>query len=338
MDQLQAIRVFVRVVEAGNFSRAAESLGLPRATVTKQVQALESTLHTRLLHRTTRRVTVTPDGAAYYERSARLLADFDELHSSMVNAQAAPGGRICVDVSSAIARMVIVPALAGFLERYPDIDIDLGVSDKPVDLTADNVDVGLRTGQVDDESLVARRIGMLRIITVAAPAYLARHGVPEHPREIESGKHVLIGFFQHGGVRRRYPYVFEADDERFEVGAAPRVAANEVYSHLMAVLAGHGIGQTIDFVAEPHLQQGELVRLLPAWTRPALPIHVVYPPNRHLSARVRVFVDWVAELFARDPRLQVTGPFVAEAGRRSTARRQGEAVAPPLADAYPGSA
>ncbi len=337
MDQLQAIRVFVRVVEAGNFSRAAESLGLPRATVTKQVQALESRLHTRLLHRTTRRVTVTPDGAAYYERSARLLADFDDLHSSMVNAQATPGGRICVDVSSAIARMVIVPALAGFLERYPDIDIDLGVSDKPVDLTADNVDVGLRTGQVDDESLVARRIGLLRIVTVAAPAYLAQRGVPGHPREIESDDHVLIGFFQHGGVRRRYPYVFEADNERYEIGATPRVAANEVYSHLTAVLAGHGIGQTIDFVAEPHLQRGELVRLLPGWTRPALPIHVVYPPNRHLSARVRVFVDWVADLFASDPRLQVSGPLVADAGRRLATRRQGVAVAPPLADAYPGS-
>ena len=336
MDQLQAIRVFVRVVEAGNFSRAAESLGLPRASVTKQVQALESMLHTRLLNRTTRRVTVTPDGAAYYERSARLLADFDDLQASMVNAQARPSGRICIDVSSTIARTVIVPALDGFMQRYPGIDVDIGVSDKPVDLLAENIDVGLRTGPVTDESLVARRIGQLRIVTVASPAYLRRHGTPTHPGELESEHHELIGFFQHGGVRRRYPYVFEAGDERFEMGSATRLAANEIYTHLSIVLAGQGIGQTLDFVAEPWLQRGELVCLLADWGRPALPVYVVYPPNRHLSARVRVFVDWLAELFAQDPRLQIPPPAF---GSTVPASRSGPCrVALPLASGYSGSA
>ena len=335
MDQLQAIRVFVRVVEAGNFSRAAESLGLPRASVTKQVQALESMLHTRLLNRTTRRVTVTADGAAYYERSARLLADFDDLQASMVNAQARPGGRICIDVSSTIARTVIVPALDEFLERFPDIDIDIGVSDKPVDLLAENIDIGLRAGPVTDESLVARRIGQLRIITVASPAYLARHGVPTHPRHLENGRHELIGFFQHGGVRRRYPYVFESGEDHFQIGDATRLAANEIYTHLSIVLAGHGIGQTLDFVAEPWLNRGELVSLLTDWVRPALPVYVVYPPNRHLSARVRVFVDWLAELFSRDPRLQIPGPVIG--GPKAAIRQAPTRVAPPLASGYPGS-
>ena len=335
MDQLQAIRVFVRVVEAGNFSRAAESLGLPRASVTKQIQALESLLHTRLLNRTTRRVTVTPDGAAYYERSARLLADFDDLQASMVNAQARPGGRICIDVSATIARTAIVPALDDFLRRYPDIDVDIGASDKPVDLLAENIDIGLRAGPVTDESLVARRIGQLRIITVAAPAYLARHGTPAHPRELENGRHEMVGFFQHGGVRRRYSYVFESGTEHVEIGGATRLAANEIYTQLSIVLAGHGIGQTLDFVAEPWLHRGDLVRLLPDWTRPALPIYVVYPPNRHLSARVRVFVDWLAELFSRDPRLQP--PAALGEAPRPVPRPGQRRVTPPLAGGYPGS-
>ena len=335
MDQLQAMRVFVRVVEAGNFSRAAESLGLPRASVTKQIQALESLLHTRLLNRTTRRVTVTPDGAAYYERSAGLLADFDDLQASMVNAQARPGGRICIDVSSTIARTVIVPALGDFLARYPDIDVDIGVSDKPVDLLAENIDIGLRAGPVIDESLVARRIGQLRIVTVAAPAYLARCGMPTHPRELENGRHALVGFFQHGGGRRRYPHVFQSGDEHVEIGKATRLSANEIYTHLSIVLAGQGVGQTLDFVAEPWLRRGELVSVLSDWTRPALPVYVVYPPNRHLSARVRVFVDWLVELFSLDPRLQLSEPAVGAA--RSATRQAPSRSTPPLASGYPGS-
>lgn len=147
MDQIQAMRVFVRVVEAGNFTRAADSLDLPKGTVTKQIQALEARVRVKLLNRTTRRVTVTPDGAAYYERAARLLNDFDDLEASMVNTQTAPSGRLRLDVGSSMARLIIIPALTEFCERYPDIQIDLGVGDRLVDLISDNVDCVIRGGR-----------------------------------------------------------------------------------------------------------------------------------------------------------------------------------------------
>jgi len=302
MDQIQGMRIFVRVVEAGTFTRAADSLALPKGTVTKQIQALEARLHTQLLNRTTRRVTVTPDGAAYYERTARLLNDFDDIESNMVNAQATPSGRLRIDVGSAMARLVIVPALGSFFDKYPDIQIDLGASERVVDLIGDNVDVVIRAGDVVDQSLVARRIGTLAFVTVASPAYVKRYGIPQHPSEIEKRHHVVSYFA--AGSRRIYPHEFQKGDEHIEIAGPYRVSVNEANAHLAAVLGGFGISQCVTFMADPHIASGELIELLPEWTRQPLPVHVVYPPNRHLSAKVRVFVDWAADLFAKNPKLQ----------------------------------
>ena len=302
MDQIQGMRIFVRVVEAGTFTRAADSLGLPKGTVTKQIQALESRLHVKLLNRTTRRVTVTPDGAAYYERTARLLNDFDDIEASMTNAQANPSGRLRVDVGSSMARLVILPALQGFCDMYPDIQVDLGVSDRTVDLITDNVDCVIRAGELADQSLVARRIGNMPWTTVASPAYLQRYGVPQHPTDIEK-RHLVVSFFS-GSTRRIYPHQFQRGEEHFEIAGPYRVSVNDSNAHLTAVLGGFGLSQVISYIAEPYLASGELVQILPEWTRPILPVHVVYPPNRHLSAKVRAFVDWTADLFAKHPRLQ----------------------------------
>lgn len=302
MDQIQAMRVFVRVVEAGTFTRAADSLGLPKGTVTKQIQGLEAHLRVKLLNRTTRRVTVTPDGAAYFERAARLLNDFDDIEASMTNAQANPTGRLRIDVGTSVARLIILPALQGFLDRYPDIQVDLGVSDRPVDLISDNVDCVIRGGELTDQSLVARRIGNLAWVTVASPAYIKRYGTPTHPNDIEK-RHLLVGFFS-GSTRRLYPHEFQKGDELIELTGPYRVSVNEGNAHLGAMLGGFGISQCITFVAEPYLASGELVQVLADWTVPPLPVHVVYPPNRHLSAKVRAFVDWAADLFAKNPRLQ----------------------------------
>jgi DNA-binding transcriptional LysR family regulator len=304
MDQIQAMRIFVRVVEAGTFTRAADSLGLPKGTVTKQIQALESRLRIKLLNRTTRRVTVTPDGAAYYERTARLLNDFDDIESSMTNAQAQPTGRLRIDVGSAMARLVILPSLSTFCDRYPDIQVDVGVSDRTVDLITDNVDCVIRGGELADQSLVARRIGNLPWVTAASPAYIKRYGVPQHPLDIEK-RHVVVGFFS-GSTRRLYPHEFHRGEERLEINGPYRVAVNDSNAHLTAVLGGYGLSQLIIYSAEPYIASGELVPILTEWTRPPLPVHVVYPPNRHLSAKVRAFVDWAAELFAKHPQLQRT--------------------------------
>jgi len=303
MDQIQSMRVFARVVEAGTFTKAAESLAMPKGTVTKLVQHLEGRLKVRLLNRTTRRVTVTPDGAAYYERTARLLNDLDDIEASMSNAQATPSGRLRVDVGTSVARLVIIPALPEFYRRFPDIQLDLGVSDRPVDLISDNVDCVIRGGDLIEQSLVARRIGNLALITVATPEYLKQYGTPAHPDELDGPKHRTINYFS-ARTGRPFPHVFEKDGETLEIAGRYQLSVNESNAHTAAVLSGLGISQAAQFAIAPQLESGELVEVLPGWKHPLIPVHVVYPPNRHLSAKVRAFVDWAAELFARHPHLQ----------------------------------
>ena len=302
MDQIQSMRMFTRVVEAGSFTKAAESLDVPKGTVTKQIQHLEARLRVKLLNRTTRRVTVTPDGAAYYERTIRLLNDLDDIEASMANAQANPKGRLRVDIGTSVARLLVIPQLHTFYERYPDIQLDLGVSDRPVDLISDNVDCVIRGGDLIEQSLVARRIGNISLITVASPDYLRRHGVPEHPNDLEQGHHTVNYFSARTG--RQYPHEFVKGDEHIEISGRHRLSVNEANAVTEAVLAGLGISQIGSFGAAPLLANGTLIQLLKEWTHPPIPVYVVYPPNRHLSAKVRAFVDWAAELFAGNPLLQ----------------------------------
>lgn len=302
MDQIQAMRIFVRVVEAGTFTRAADSLNLPKATVTKHVQALEERLRVKLLNRTTRRVTVTPDGAAYYDRTVRLLTDLDDIEASMTNARANPRGRLRIDVGTSVAQLLIIPHLAEFHARYPDIQVDLGVSDRTVDLIGDNVDCVIRGGELSDQSLVARRIGNLEFITTAAPAYLERKGTPTHPLEIEEKHASVIYFSPQSG--RHYPLEFRRGDESIDITGPYQLSVNEANAYVTSIVAGLGIGQITSWQAQRHIASGALVQLLPEWTQPLLPVYVVYPPNRHLSAKVRAFVDWAAELFQREDHLQ----------------------------------
>lgn len=302
MDQILTMRVFARVVEAGTFTKAAASLDMPKGTVTKLVQHLEARLRVKLLNRTTRRVTVTPDGAAYYERMTRLLNDLDDIEASMTNAQAKPSGRLRVDVGASVARLVIIPALSGFYQRYPEIQLDLGVSDRPVDLISDNVDCVIRVGELIEQSLVARRIGNLAFVTVASPGYVERHGVPQHPSDLEHG-HTTLNYFS-ARTGRMHPHEFVKNGASIEVTGHYKLAVNESNAYDAAALAGLGIAQCVTLVAAPHLASGELVQVLADWACPTMPVYVVYPPNRHLSAKVRAFVDWAADLFVREPRLQ----------------------------------
>jgi LysR family transcriptional regulator for bpeEF and oprC len=296
LDQLTAMRAFVRVVEAGTFTRAALTLDMPKPTLTKLVQTLEAHVRTKLLHRTTRRVTVTPDGAAYYERVVRLLADIDELDGSMTSSQARPMGKLRVDVASALAVLIIIPALPEFHERYPDIQLDLGVTDRPVDLIGENVDCVVRGGRLTDQSLIARRIGAVHFITCAAPSYLQRHGEPREPRDLESGHHIVSYFKARTG--RSLPLVFGRDGERHEIAGPYVVAVNDGNAYVAAGLAGLGVLQAPLFMVERHIESGALRTVLTGWQADPLPLHVVFPPNRHISNKVRVFVDWVAERLA----------------------------------------
>lgn len=312
MDQLAAMRAFVRVVEAGTFTRAARSLGAPKPTVSKLIRTLEAHLRTKLLNRTTRRVTVTPDGAAYYERVVRLLADLDELDGSMTLSQASPKGRLRVDMSAALAMQVVIPALGDFYARYPDIQIDLGVTDRPVDLVGENVDCVVRGGELTDQSLIARRIGELHMITCAAPSYVARHGEPMHPAELETG-HRVVSYFS-AGSGRTLPFTFALEAERHEVRGESIIAVNDGNAYVSAALAGLGVVQAPLFMVQEHVASGALKPVLAEWSADPIPLYVVYPPNRHLSNRLRVFVDWVAELVGRSELIQRRGPVAI--GRR----------------------
>lgn len=295
MDQLQAIRAFARVVEAGNFTRAADSLDMPNATLSKLVQELEAHLGVRLLQRTTRRVTVTPEGQDYYAKATRVLRDLEDIDSTFNVARSKPRGHLRIDVGGSTARDVLVPLLPDFLSRYPDIRIDLGVSDRSVDLISDNVDCVIRGGALDASSLVARGIGHATMVTCASPDYLRHNGIPAYPEELRNG-HRLVSYLspQNG---RAVPFRFERDGERRELKIEHRIGVNESNAHLAACVAGLGIIQTFSYAAGAALRDGTLVEILPDWRPAPYPFHVVYPHNRYVTHRLRVFIDWLVECF-----------------------------------------
>ncbi|HEY3046218.1 MAG TPA: LysR family transcriptional regulator [Polaromonas sp.] len=297
MDKFSAMQAFVRVVEAGTFTKAADSMGMPKPTVTRLIQDLEKELDTKLLNRTTRKVTVTVDGAAYYEQASRLLGEVHELESSMSRAKASPRGKLKVDIPSSLGLAVIIPALPDFYARYPDIQLELGVSDRPIDIITENVDCVVRAGEITDQSLVARRIGEFYIMACASPAYLQRHGVPRHPDELEDNHQLIRYMSPRNG--KLYTVKMHKDGEVIEVEGRHQLAVNDSNAGVAAGLAGLGVLFTLTFLVQNHISNGALEPLFPGWCTEAKPIFVVYPPNRHLSNKVRVFVDWIAELFAQ---------------------------------------
>ncbi|MDH4439880.1 MAG: LysR family transcriptional regulator [Rhizobium sp.] len=296
MDQLSAMRAFVRVVDTGSFTRAAAALGTPKATVSNLIQNLESHLQTKLLNRTTRRVMVTTDGALYYERAVRIVAEVDELDGSLSRSRINPGGRLRVEMAGAFADLLVIPALAQFHSRYPDIQIDLGVGDRTVDYLAENVDCALRAGVLKDESLIARKVGEMNIIACATPHYLETFGTPQHPTEL-TGQHHCVNYFM-AQTNRTVPFEFSRAGERVEVNSRYIVSVNDARSHLAAALCGLGIAPLAKFMADDALASGQLVPVLPEWQIAPIPLFVVYPPNRHLSNKVRFFVDWIVQLLA----------------------------------------
>ena len=301
MDKIKAMQAFVGVVETGGFTRAAELLKAPKASVSTLVQELEAHLGVRLLQRTTRRVTVTPDGAAFYERCVRILDDVREAEEVVSSIHAAPSGRLRVDVTTSMASHLLIPALADFHARYPDIQLELGCGDRPVNLVSEGVDCAIRVGDVADPSLIARRIGSMHFLTCAAPTYLARHGEPQHPDDL--ARHQCINYFLHR-TGRHVPWDFARGDERLELQFDSALSVNDSNAYTDACLAGLGIGQMPSFVFQLYQDAGRLLAVLPDWLTEPLPVHVVYPSNRHLSTKVQVFVEWAAETFESHPGLK----------------------------------
>ena len=273
-------------------------MGVPKARLTREVQLLEQLLRTQLLNRTSRRVVVTPAGSAYYEHAARMLDEIEEIESSMAQTKTNPRGKLRIDVPGSIANAILIPAIEDFCARYPDIQVHIGVSDRPADLLGENIDCVLRAGEVKDPSLVARRLGDVHAVLCAAPAYLKRVGIPEHPSDLENGRHRVISYFSSGSVR---DYVLLRRTERYKLAATSTIAVNDVATMLSAALAGVGVAATSIVMATPHLDAGKLQVVLPEWSAGTWPLYVAYPPSRHVSAKLRVFIDWIAELVQSHP-------------------------------------
>ncbi|EPS1148538.1 LysR substrate-binding domain-containing protein [Klebsiella pneumoniae] len=295
MDRFDALRAFARVVEAGSFTKAAQTLHMSKTTVTQLIQQLESRLRVRLLHRTTRKLGVTPDGAVYYERVIRLLADMEDAENSLSSAAMTPRGRLRVDVPSPLARLILVSALPAFHARYPDIQIDMGVSDRVVDLIGDNVDCVLRGGQITNQSLIARHVGDLQIGVYVAPSYVERLGAPAHPRELQNTDHCIVGFLS-SRTSKIDPLVLCSENERIEITGNYVLAVDDGNAYLEAGLVGLGVIALPNYMAAAHQAVGALIPLFTQWRISPMPLYLAFPPNRHVNAKLRVFIDWIVEV------------------------------------------
>ncbi len=296
MDRFDTMLAFTRVVELKSFTKAATSLNLPKATVSAQVIALEKRLRVKLLNRTTRHVSVTPDGAGYYERAVRLLGELEETEASVSHAAMSPKGRLRVDVPGSVGRRIIAPALDDFFARYPEIDLELGCTDRPVDLVHEGIDCVIRGGDIHDESLVARRLGDFRMLTYAAPSYLAKHGEPQNLEDLE--RHQMIAFAS-PKTGKVFPLIYEKNDVQTVVQGIQRISINDADSCAAAACSGIGLVQLPAFIAQEYVDSGHLVAIMKNYPSELVPVWILYPPNRHLSTKVRAFAEWAAELFAK---------------------------------------
>ncbi|WP_445288420.1 LysR family transcriptional regulator [Variovorax atrisoli] len=295
MDRIELLQVFVRVAETGSFTRAADRLGLPRASVTTAVQQLETRLGTRLLHRTTRRVGLTPDGEATLERARALVADMDDMEQQFLPARGQVSGRLKVDVPSRIARLLIAPALPDFFERHPAIELELGSTDRAVDLVLEGIDCALRVGPLTSSSLVARPLGHFALINCASPAYLERHGTPRTPADLP--EHLAVNYASPTSGRAA-PWEWLSDGEIATLRMRSQVAANNAETYIACALAGLGLIQIPAYDVREHLAAGELVEVLPDARAEPLPVQLVYPHRRNLSRRMQAFAGWLETVLA----------------------------------------
>ncbi|SEI56633.1 LysR family transcriptional regulator [Paraburkholderia diazotrophica] len=292
MDRFQEMQVFVRIAERQSFTRAADDLQIPRATVTNLMKRMEQRLGARLLERTTRTVRLTPDGEAYYRRCVRLLADMEEAEGSFRNA--APKGLLRVNLQGTLARHFIVPALPDFLERYPGIELHIGEDDRLVDLVREGVDCVLRAGNLQDSSMVGRRVARLEQVTLASPTYVERHGLPADLAALAT--HRAVNYIS-SATGSAMPLEFTVDERVVEVNLEAIVSVTGADLYTGAAVTGLGLVQVPRYRVLNELATGSLVVVLPQFPPPPMPVTVLYPQSRQLSSRVRAFTQWLREIF-----------------------------------------
>ena len=296
MDRFNAMRVFTRIVELGGFAKAADSLQLPRASVTILIKQLEAHLGVQLLQRTTRHVSPTLDGAAYYQRCVQLLTDLEETEAVFSTQRQNPRGTLSIDMPSGIGSLIVIPALPTFTALYPQIELEIGLNDRPVDLIREGVDCVLRGGPALDESLVARPLAMMEQLTLASPAYLARMGTPLCLEQLAD--HQMVEYVS-SASGKRFGLEFLLGSELRPINLKKVVAVNSSTGYFAACEAGYGLIQAPRYHALRQLAEGTLVQVLADVAVPKMALTALYPPHRQLSQRVRVFVDWLVQLCAR---------------------------------------
>ncbi|MFM9925975.1 LysR family transcriptional regulator [Variovorax sp. H27-G14] len=296
MDRIQAMKVFLRVVEANSFVRAAESLSLPTSSVTESVKALEKHLKARLLNRTTRSLSLTPAGELYVLRCREILDLIETTENSLNQSAQKPEGRLRVDMPSGIAHSVILPNLKEFIDRFPGIYLNIGVNDRQVDLIQDGVDCVIRTGKLQNSTLVARRIKDFNWVTCGSPSYLERHGIPNVLEDLSTHNsvHYLSNTNRHGNE-----FLFLKNHEKVVVPMNGAMAVNETELYLKLCLEGYGLVQIAEILAIEHLRADRLVEVLSNFRPAPVPVSLVYPNQKLLSPATRAFADWAIELFSR---------------------------------------
>lgn len=300
MNQVDDMQVFVRVAELASFTAAAEQLGLAKASASGAVQRLENLVGTRLLHRTTRRVQLTPDGQVFYDRCKDLLADLDDVQTLFHTGPSGLRGRLRVDMPLAVARDVVLPRLPAFVAQHPGLVLELSSTDRRVDVVREGFDCVLRVGTLSDSSLIARPLGHYRMVNCASPAYLADKGLPQSLDDL--GHHRLIHYVATLGAHSSgFEYLDTTSGQTHRLAMAEGLTVNNSDAYLCACLAGLGIVQVPEPGVRELLQTGQLVEVLPAWRPAPMPVTLLYPHRRHLPRRVQAFMQWLTEVM--QPRL-----------------------------------
>ena len=294
MNQIMAMRAFIRVVESSSFSRAADQLNIPRSTVSKFITDLETHLGTRLIRRTTRTVTITPEGQEYYQYAVRLISGIDEADNALRFKREKPRGHLRLEVQVTFAYTYLIPALPEFYRLYPDITLALGISDRMVNIVGEGVDCAIRGGKVQDQSVIARPLIPMDYITCASPYYLAAAGMPHSPEDLQMN-HLRVNYL-FSSTGRTEPLIFHRGSEQVEVTGC-QFSASEGSGMRDLILAGLGVGQHLKEFIQPQLSSGKLVPVLHEWYRPALPFHVIYQPDSHRNVRLKAFVEWLITRF-----------------------------------------
>ena len=306
MDKIKAMRAFVRIVEANSFSKAAETLNVPRAALTATLQKLETDLGVQLLQRTTRRLALTPEGADYFRDCNEILQALELAESRFKGPDAAsPRGRLRVELPSTLGRNLVLPRLAEFRAAYPDLELVISFTDRLVDLTEEGADCAVRVGKLQDSAMIGRQIGTMAFVLCAAPAYVARHGLPATVADLPGHQSVL--HFS-GRTGRAFEWELLVDGHWTRVTPAGPVAVNDADANMICALQGLGLARCAQYQVLSCLRDGRLVQVLPDAPLPALPISLVYPKGRMATPKLRVFAAWLADVLDGHPELRLSNP------------------------------